>query len=138
MILLISSSIASASLFEDLIKIMQPVQTQIPAFVTNSQKEQFYDKITSFNTPITISNLNKEMDDYNVKVLKVRVRGLSWNNYEESFYVVRGIGIVLDYPTNDREVVLTYNQVNRMIPFFVDGKIDWFERFQLYAIYKVG
>jgi len=141
MILLMSSSIASASLFDDLIKMVQPVQIPIQKNIIENQKEQFYVKLLSLNSPTAISNLNKEMDDYNVKVLKVRIYKTPWNSCGycgENFYIVRGTGVVLDYPTNDMEVVLTYNQINRMIPFFTDGKIDWFERFQLLAIYKVG
>lgn len=135
LVILLVSNVASASVFDFFKEKLTIMQTK-----EDNKQEQFYSNLLSLNTPIVVSNLNKEMDDYGVKVLKVRVYELPWQNSKytgENFYVVRELGVVRDYPTNDKEVKLTYGQVNMMIPFFTDGKIDFLERFQTYAIYKM-
>lgn len=92
------------------------------------------------NTPQAIKLLDVEMDEYKINSLKVRVNFIpGYCDYcAKNFYVVRGRGVVADYPTNNREVVLTYSQIMKMYPYFQDGNIDFFDRWQLYAIYKLG
>lgn len=131
---------AQASIFDDLRNILTPVQTPAITQQVNGF-DAFLTQMYKLNTPEAIESLNAEMDDYGVSVLKVGVTKLPWNKCENclnNFYVVRGVGVVSDYPTNDREVVLTYSQVMRMYPYFEDGKLDFFDRWQVFAIWKMG
>lgn len=90
-------------------------------------------QLQALNTPQAIQTLNKVMDDYKTTVVKVRVYRLPWQTCEYcgiNFYVVKGVGVVENYQTNDKEVSVTYQQVQRLIPLIQDGKIDWFETLQ--------
>lgn len=138
-VILCMSSMASASILDDISGYLF-VSTPIQKPDSEALRSQFYADLEALNTPKIISIFDKEMTDYGVNILKVRIYKTPWacEYCGENFYIVKGLGIVRDYPTNDREIVLTYDQVIRAIPFFDDEEIGFLERFQLYAIYKLG
>ncbi len=148
-ILLLSIGSAQASIFSDIFNFIispsnpapqQPTPTY-PSQVSPVQIENkddfkaFLDALTVLNTNANIQELNAVMGEYGVKTVKVRV-----SDYKETFYVVYGQGIVADYPipTYDREIVLTSSQIKRISEYLYDGKLDSFDRWMIYAIYKMG
>lgn len=115
----------------------QPTGFSVPiSHVQSDNKDEikpFSETLMSLNTNTNIQELNSVMDEYGVQAVKVRV-----SDYNENFYVVKGQGIVQDYPTNDREIVLTSKQITRISEYLYDGQLDFFDRWQIYAIIKMG
>lgn len=137
---LLMSSACSASVFSDLFSYANTLTT-VQTSSISEQQDDFYAQLQSLNTQTAIDNIDAEMGDYNVNTVKVRVNNLPWENNDdisEQFYIVKGMGIT-DHATNsDAEITLSYSQIQKIIPFLTDGKLSFLERFQIYAIYKVG
>lgn len=83
------------------------------------------------NTPANIKMLDKEMDDYHTKAIKVKVLGLN-----STYYLVKGQGVLAKYHTNDKEIVLEKNEAEKIVGMLRDGKIDFFERVQISIMLK--
>jgi len=126
---------AQAGLFEDLKNILTPIQTPATAQPADGFNA-FMTRMYTLNTPKAIQSLNAEMDDYSVRTIKVSISGIPGESGTKRFFVARDLGVVTEAQNYDREVVLTYSQVMRMYPYFQDGKIDFFDRWQLYRIWK--
>lgn len=110
----------------------------IPSITFDSFMENMY----LLNTPKGVQNLNIEMNNYNIHALKVRLHKTPWYT-DDTFYVVKDVGILRNYDqfgqsNADYFVDLTYNQVMKIYPYIYDGELDFFDRWMLYAIYKMG
>jgi len=150
-VLVMSSNIASAGIFDD---IMQSIQKIVPqktsimrVTISTTQPEDAYsnfmDMMYLLNTPVALQNLNKEAVNYDTNSLKVIVTKIPNSNLQYTFYVTKNMGVMSNYnqwgqDSTDKQIVLTYQQVMKMYPYFIDGKIDFLERWQLLAIYKIG
>lgn len=145
---------AQASLFDDLRNILAPAQTPAISQPANDFNA-FMARMYKLNTPEAIQSLNAEMEDYGVNNLKVTVSGIPGEHSTKSLFVVKGLGILTEaqkqnaldnhitsqiwgFSPKDKEVALTYSQMIRMYPYFEAGKLDFFDRWQLFAIYKMG
>jgi hypothetical protein len=128
---------AQASIFDDLSHILMPVQT--PAITQPVDGyTAFMGQMYKLNTPEAIQSLNAEMDVYGVRAIKITVSRIPREYTSKSFFVARDLGVIPKAQNYDREVALTYTQVMRMYPYFEDGKLDFFDRWQLFAIWKMG
>lgn len=120
-------------------------QSSTPQPLKIDSYEALMQQLYKLNTPEAIKSLNAEMDDNHIDSFKVRVYGIpGYCEYcGKNFYVVRNIGVVKKSPDwgygqNVLHIDLTYSQVMQMYPYLQDGKVDFFDRWQLYAIYKIG
>lgn len=126
-------------------KTSTPVTTQLIIPIKNDFNS-FMEKLHNLNTQTNIQLLNQEMSDYGINSIKIRMYKMPWGECKEcgvNFYILKDKGIVDFYPdwgtnTKDIELTLTHSQVQRMIPYIESGDIDFFDRWQLYAIYKMG
>lgn len=126
---------------QNVVKIMnQPITQNTEDF------NSFMERLHTLNTPTNIQLLNQEMADYNVNSIKIRMYKMPWDDCEYcglSFYIVKDKGIVdfddsWGYNNKDKEIALTYSQINRIYPYIESGRLDFFDRWQIYAIYKIG
>jgi hypothetical protein len=130
-----------ASLFDEIVQKILPQKAITPSSplisIYTETHDSFMEKLYKLNTPRAIENLNKEMDYYSLTALKVRMYEIPWQKSKyigENFYVVKDIGVIENYYTNDRELILTYSQIMKMYPYFEDGEITFIERLQIYGI----
>ncbi len=147
-VLVMTTNIVQASLFDDIMQKISPHKVsiiEISTSITHPDDEfkGFMDMMYLLNTPQALQNLNVEMDNYNTHSVKVWVTKNPWCKCNMPFYVIKNHGVASKYDQwgqdkTDKQVVLTYNQIMKMYPYFIDGKIDFFDRWQLYAIYKMG
>lgn len=129
-----------AGIFEDIFGriVSQKTNTAMQTVTFDSFMENMY----LLNTQKGIQNLNVEMNNYNIHALKVRLHKTPWFT-DDVFYVVKGAGLLKNYDqfgqsNKDYVVDLTYNQVMKIYPYIYDGELDFFDRWQIYAIYKIG
>lgn len=124
-----------------------PTQIKNTPITQNSgDLNEFMGKLYNLNTKTNIHFLNQELNDYNVNSIKVRMYKAPWSKCKEckiDFFIVKNKGIVDFYDNwgtdpKDVEVSLTYSQINKIYEYVKDGKIDFFDRWQIYAIYKTG
>lgn len=97
-------------------------------------------RLYQLNTKQAIKSLNAELDDRNINAIKVHVSKLPGycKGCGKDFYIVRDLGAVDEHSDPDLVVDLTYSQLNRMIPYFEDEKMDFLDWWQILAIYKLG
>jgi len=147
-VLAMSANVVNANIFDDVMQKILPQKTSIMSITIGvTQPEDSYSNFMGMmyllNTPKSLHNLNKEMVNYNTNSLKVIVTKIPDSNIPYTFYVVKNVGVMSNYnqwgqDRTDKQVVVTYQQAMKMYPYFTDGEIDFFERWQLYAIYKIG
>lgn len=88
--------------------------------------------LISLNTPQNIETLSKSMAEYGVSSVRIDVTDIG-----KSFYVVKNKGVVLTSTQNiDGYLRLTESQIRTVIGILDDGRINPFERFQLWLMFK--
>jgi len=147
-VLAMSANVVNANIFDDVMQKILPQKTSIMEItIGTTQPENSYSNFMNImyllNTPKSLHNLNKEMVNYNTNSLKVIVTKIPDSNIPYTFYVVKNMGVIGNYnqwgqDKTDKQVVITYQQAMKMYPYFTDGEIDFFERWMLYSIYKIG
>lgn len=126
-ILLLTTNIASAGLFDDLLSSLK----NKPAISTpESDFKALYSEVLSINTNTNIGLINDYMRAYSVNIVKIHV-----TDYNKNFYVIRSAGTTLETPTNfDKEISLSSSQVRQIIGFLSDENISWWEQFHMWSM----
>jgi hypothetical protein len=90
--------------------------------------DSFFNKtVLPLNTQNNIQLATSKMSQYNITAIKVNVI-----DYKQSFYVVNGIGLsknIVGSP--DKTIKLTSGQIRNLAKILQDGKVTYFESWQL-------
>ena len=138
--LIVSTSTAQASIFDDIMQRISPRHTPNPALPPSSAPvghdarwASLSGDLLALNTQANIASLNEYMDAYDVMSVRVNVIDL-----QNSFDVVRTQGVVIPAtaPQVDVQVRLTEGQVRQIIEMASDGKISSWEKIRIWLMLK--
>lgn len=136
LVFVLSASIsANANIFTDIFNKLAPHSQ--PLVVNNTQPvmEDDFDslmaQIYQLNTPANIQILSEKMQYYGINAIRIGV-----TDYNKDFYVVKGQGLLKDYPTSDLNIAVSKAQIEQVKSYIADGKITPYEQFRMWLMFK--
>lgn len=119
--------------------IVSTSQAGIFDFLKQNEKEtinSFYETtILPLNTPGNIKLVSSYMESKGVSSIKIHV-----TDYDSDFYIVKDHGVYTNiYPTGanqDKTITLSSQQIRSIASILQDGKITYFEKIELYLMFR--